>query len=144
MPQLRGQAGGTLHVLHGQQALTTPTSGSSSLVTTMSGSDALTAEPARPLQTANALLPVLPLPLVLRHGPLLVTIHWWADGSVVAEIPACALYGNGISDTAALEDLASVTLDWARGIHSLGDENLGGALLRQWTAFKALVDVSAL
>jgi hypothetical protein len=74
----------------------------------------------------------------------LVTLHWWPDGLVVADLPICALYGSGPTDTAALEDLGVVMLDWAKGVHALGEANLGGPLKRQWEAFKALVNVAGL
>jgi hypothetical protein len=96
-----------------------------------------------PSRSVNAQLPVLPAPLVPIHGPLLVTIHYWRD-VVVADLPICAVSGKGETDTAALEDLGAVMLDWARGVQALGEVNLGGALKRQWAAFRALVDVSAL
>jgi hypothetical protein len=100
---------------------------------------------ALPLRTANAHLPVLPDPLRLIHGPLLVTLHWWGANDVVADLPACAIHGEGETDTAALEDLADVLHEWAQGIAELGgEEKLGGALLRQWKAFTAMVDVSRL
>lgn len=144
MSALVGQASARIYQPHGRQAVVGLPRGSGSLTAIASASETQTGESVRPLQTANALLPVLPAPLELRHGPLLVTLHWWADGSVVADLPACALYGSGTTDTAALEDLANVMADWARGVRSLGDENLRGALKRQWIAFKAFVDTSAL
>jgi hypothetical protein len=98
-----------------------------------------------PVHVANAQLPVLPEPLGLRHGPLLVTLQWWDKGVVKADLPCCALFGEGETDTAALEDLGETMLDWARGIVELGGrEKLGGALLRQWDMFVALVDVARL
>jgi len=100
--------------------------------------------PELPRLVSCAQLPLLPSPLRLKHGPLLVTLKWWGDGSVVADLPCCALYGEGETDTAAIEDLADTILDWASGTAKLGRENLGGALLRQWDSLISLVDVSGL
>lgn len=100
-------------------------------------------EPHHPSRSVTAQLPLLPPPLGLLHGPLLVSLHYWND-TVEADFPACALTGEGETDTAALEDLGQVMLDWAQGVAELGEDNLGGALLRQWQAFKAMVDVSKL
>jgi hypothetical protein len=98
-----------------------------------------------PVHVATAQLPLLPEPLRLKCGPLLVTLQWWGGGVVKADLPCCALFGEGETDTAALEDLGVTMLDWASGIVALGGrDRLGGALLRQWDAFVALVDVSGL
>jgi hypothetical protein len=64
------------------------------------------------VSSGNAILPVLPSPLVLKHGPLLVTVESWSDGTVVARLPCAALHGDGESDTAAIEDLAASIYDF--------------------------------
>jgi hypothetical protein len=140
------RAGNAILTLVGTEGTATlPTAASSSA--TLAGAASATGAyvgAVRPARIANALLPLLPEPLSLRHGPLLVTLQWWPDGLVVADLPACALYGSGDSDTAALEDLGNVMLDWASGVNALGEENIAGGLRRQWLAFKALVEVSRL
>jgi hypothetical protein len=97
------------------------------------------------VSTVSALLPLLPPPLALRHGPLMVTVESWSDGSVVARLPCAALYGSGDSDTAALEDLGSVIFDFVQSVAALiaRKEVIGGPLKRDWENVVALVDIPA-
>jgi hypothetical protein len=136
--------GATVTPLFGRQGQTTRPTGIGSATASVGSRGEFFDEVARPSHVANAILPLLPEPLQLRHGPLIVTLQWWADGAVVADLPICALSGQGATDTEALENLGSIMLDWAAGLKKLGDENIGGALQRQWLAFQALVDVSRL
>jgi hypothetical protein len=97
------------------------------------------------LHLAQAQLPVLPEPLRLLHGPLLLVLKWWRDGTISASLPVCALYGDGETEFSAIADLSDTILEWASGIVSSGGSDaLGGPLLQQWRAFEALVDVSGL
>jgi hypothetical protein len=98
------------------------------------------------LSAVNAILPVLPAPLALTHGPLIVTIETWSDGSVVARLPCAALYGSGDSDTAALEDLGIVISDFIGSMRGLvgADKAIAGPLKRDWENVSALVDMSQL
>ena len=97
------------------------------------------------LHVVNAQLPILPEPLRLLHGPLLATVETWSDGTVVARLPVAALYGEGDSDTLALDDLAEGIGDFVASVSELlrnGDQ-IGGPLATQWRALIAMVDVSA-
>jgi hypothetical protein len=105
-------------------------------------------EPEEPVMVSSvsAILPLLPDPLTLRYGPLLVTVESWSDGSVVARLPCAALYGSGESDAAALDDLGSVIYDFVgslRGLLARG-ESIGGPLKKDWENVSALVDMSRL
>lgn len=93
----------------------------------------------------NAHLPLLPEPLKLKHGPLLVIMKVWSDARVQAELPVCGLYGQGDDDAAALQDLAENIKDFAHyTVHIARADSIAGPLKRHWAAFTALVDVSDL
>jgi hypothetical protein len=93
-----------------------------------------------------ALLPTLPAPLRLLHGPLLATVETWSDGTVYAHLPAARLYGSGTDSAEALDDLAAEILSSAQHLSRLHREGkrFGGAAAKTWTALEALVDMSAL
>jgi hypothetical protein len=93
----------------------------------------------------NAHLPLLPEPLKLNHGPLLVIMKAWSDAKVQAELPVCGLYGQGDDEAAALQDLADNIKDFAHyTVHKARAGGIAGPLKRHWAAFVALVDVSDL
>lgn len=98
----------------------------------------------RILTSITAQLPMLPAPLRLIHGPLLVTIETWSDGIVVARFPAARLYGEGHDDASAMESLAERLVEHVNThlLHAHAGK-LGGTLARQWGALTAMVDVSA-
>jgi hypothetical protein len=99
----------------------------------------------RIVSCVTAQLPYLPEPLKLKHGPLLATIETWSDGTVVASIPALALYEEGDSDILALDGLAEEIGEFAVGTKVLNDhEVLGGPLLLQWRGLLEMVDISGL
>ena len=99
--------------------------------------------PASPRSAVTAQLPVLPAPLRLLQGALLVTIETWDDGSVVASLPCAAVHGSGRSASEALEDLGAALLDFAVAMRAHGAAGLAGPLRFEWEAFCALVDASA-
>jgi hypothetical protein len=84
--------------------------------------------------------------LKLKHGPILATIETWSDGTVVARIPALAMYADGESDALALSDLGNEILSFAVGVRGLltSGGKLAGPLLRQWTGLNEIVDCSPL
>jgi hypothetical protein len=98
----------------------------------------------RLVSTVTAQLPLLPAPLRLLHGPLLVTIETWSYGVTVARLPAAALIGEGEDDRSALEALAENILEFVEGhLPHAQAGRLGGALAKQWASLTAMVDVSA-
>jgi hypothetical protein len=94
----------------------------------------------------NALLAVLPEPLKLRHGPLLVSVERWSDGNVVARLPAARLYASGRTEAEALSelaaDIADLVQDLTEGPHATA--RLGGAMLETWRALTVFVDAPGL
>ena len=94
----------------------------------------------------SAHLPLLPYPLKLKHGPLLVTLETWSDGTVVARIPALALYADGETDTLALDELGEEILDFASSTKRFitTHEVRGGPLLQQWKGLLEMVDITGL
>lgn len=99
----------------------------------------------RIVATVTAQLPVLPAPLRLLHGPLLVTIETWSYGVTVARLPAAGLMGEAQDDRAALEALAENIAEFvAVHLPHAREGRLGGTLAKQWAALTAMVDVSAL
>lgn len=94
--------------------------------------------------SVSAQLPWLPAPLRLIHGPLLVTIETWSDGTVVARFPAGRIYGEAEDDAAALEALAERIAEFVEThlLHALAGK-LGGTLAKQWAVLTAMIDVSA-
>jgi hypothetical protein len=95
------------------------------------------------LRQVNAQLPALPAPLRLRHGPLLVTIEYWSDGTVVAKHPALRLYGEGTSDVEALDALGDEIHEAAVDLSDLARQGVpfGGAAAQMWAALSALVEM---
>jgi hypothetical protein len=96
--------------------------------------------------TTTAILPILREGMALRHGPLLVTIDVWSDGSVVAKLPAARLHAYGETAADALsslaDEIAETVEDLARGPHH--EVRLGGAMLDTWRTLSALVDFPGL
>ena len=101
----------------------------------------------RPIDvTITVMLPVLPEPLKLRHGPLLINIEHWSDGVVVARLPAAALSAQADTQAVAMEGLAQEIADT---VHDLTqgprkDVPLGGAMLDCWRALSALIEAPGL
>lgn len=94
----------------------------------------------------NAQLPFLPAPLRLLHGPLMVTVESWSDGTVVARIPSPPIYSDAENDTLALMALGDEILEYAESVLellSIGEE-LAAPTAYQWETFKSLVDISGL
>jgi len=89
-----------------------------------------------------AQLPVLPEPLSLKHGPLLISVEKWSDGSVIARLPATRLHAYGDTEASALaalaEDIAEAVVDLTTGPN--GTVRLGGAMLDTWRALCALIE----
>jgi hypothetical protein len=96
------------------------------------------------LRSVIAQLATVSSPLRLLHGPIFVTIETWSDGMVQARWPETTLYGEGETDTFALDALRERMLDFAKHLVVLGSAGLAGPLHRQWLAFRAMVDVSEL
>jgi hypothetical protein len=101
----------------------------------------------RPIDTTiTVMLPVLPAPLKLRHGPLLINIEHWSDGVVVARLPAAALSSQADTQAQAMaglaQDIADTVLDLTQGAHK--DAPLGGAMLDCWRALSALIEAPGL
>lgn len=98
----------------------------------------------RIVSSVSAQLPTLPAPLRFLHGPLLVTIETWSDGTVVARFPAGRIYGEGHDDASALEALAERIAEFVEThlLHAHAGR-LGGTLVKQWAAITAMIDVSA-
>lgn len=94
----------------------------------------------------NAIIPSLPAPLSLKHGPLLVTVETWSDDSVVARLPVVGLYGEGESDTSALDGLRGEIFAFVADLVELQKDGgvLAGPLKEQWDDISALVDSSGL
>ena len=92
----------------------------------------------------SAQLPLLPAPLRFVHGPLLVTIETWSDGTVVARFPAARLFGEGHDDASAIEALSDRIAEFVQThlVHAHAGR-LGGTLAKQWAALTAMIDVSA-
>ncbi len=88
----------------------------------------------------------LPSPLALKHGPLLMTIHFLADGSVEASLPGLTVYGRGETDIDALCDFAENLLEWAQSMMDLkrAGESFVASADHEWNHFTALVNVDAL
>ena len=110
------------------------------------GSQANTENAATLLHSVNAQLPILPDPLRLLHGPLLVTVETWSDKSIVARLPCVALEANGESDVEAIGELGVAVLDFATSMVRLlaNGDSIGGPLKLDWDNLTALVDVSGL
>jgi hypothetical protein len=97
------------------------------------------------VSSVNAALPVLPMGLRLKHGPILVTLERWSDGVVVARLPAARLEAEAERDADALDNLSELIADLVRDIAiTHKGRPLGGAILRQWRALEALIDASQL
>ena len=98
----------------------------------------------RILTSVSAQLPTLPAPLRFIHGPLLVTIETWSDGTVVARFPAGRLFGEGHDDAVAMEALSFRIAEFVEThlLHAHAGK-LGGTLAKQWAALTAMIDVSA-
>lgn len=98
----------------------------------------------RAIASITAQLPILPAPLRLIHGPLLVTIETWSDGMIVARFPAARLFGEGHDDASAMEALSERIAEFVEThlLHAHAGK-LGGTLAKQWSALTAMVDVSA-
>lgn len=98
----------------------------------------------RILTSVSAQLPTLAAPLHFIHGPLLVTIETWSDGTVVARFPAGRIFGEGHDDAAAMEALSERITEFVEThlFHAHAGK-LGGTLAKQWTALTAMIDVSA-
>lgn len=94
----------------------------------------------------NAQLPFLPKPLHLLHGPLMVTIESWSDGTVVARLPSPPIYSDAENDTLALMALGDEILEYAESVLELlsAGEELAAPTAYQWETFKSLVDISGL
>jgi hypothetical protein len=95
------------------------------------------------MKAVTAQLATIPEPYRLRHGPLLATIETWSDGTVVARMPALALYADAESDVLALNALADEIAELGTSVQQAlaRGETLGGPLARRWAAFLALVEV---
>lgn len=93
-----------------------------------------------------AQLPALSGGLRLRHGPLLITLEHWSDGSVIAKLPSARLYAEGTTQADALyalaEEIEATVRDLTVGPH--GAERLGGAMLDTWRALSTLIDAPGL
>lgn len=98
----------------------------------------------RIVSTVTAQLPLLPDPLRLSYGPLLVTIETWSHGVTVARLPAAILVGEGRDDREALEALAENIAEFVE-VHLPHAQagRLGGTLAKQWASLSAMVDISA-
>jgi hypothetical protein len=98
----------------------------------------------RIVSTVTAQLPLLPDPLRLPYGPLLVTIETWSYGVTVARLPAAILIGEGRDDRSALEALAENIAEFVE-VHLPHAQagRLGGTLAKQWASLSAMVDISA-
>ena len=95
-----------------------------------------------PLSAVTAVLPVLPEPLRLRHGPLLVTVETWSDGAVTARLPVVGLWASAESDTLALDALGTEIAMFVEDVEPMAKMGgIGGALKRQWEAICALVEM---
>jgi hypothetical protein len=98
----------------------------------------------RILTAVSAQLPTLAAPLHFIHGPLLVTVETWSDGTVVARFPAGRLYGEGHDDATAMEALSERITEFVEThlFHAHAGK-LAGTLAKQWAALTAMIDVSA-
>jgi hypothetical protein len=96
------------------------------------------------VSSVTAQLPLLPAPLRLLHGSLLVTIETWSYGVTVARFLAARLFGEGHDDASAVEALGERIAEFVE-THLLHAQagRLGGTLARQWAALTAMVDISA-
>jgi hypothetical protein len=92
-----------------------------------------------------AQLPLLPEPLALKKGSLLVDIEIWSDGRVLASLPGIGLRAEGESDFEAIWNLADeVRRFLASAKITMGDrEGMPDArLLQRWKRLAELVDTS--
>lgn len=91
-------------------------------------------------------LATLPAPLRLKGAPVPVVVEAGADGVRQAVWEEAALYGEGDSDSSALDALRERLLEFAADMTAriAQGARVGGPLLSQWNAFQALVDVSGL
>jgi hypothetical protein len=95
---------------------------------------------------ANAWLPFLPAPLELKHGPILLVVERWSDGTIIAKLPGARLQASGASESDAMdelaEDIAAAVRDLTGGEHA--STRLGGAMLDTWRALCELVKAPGL
>jgi len=93
--------------------------------------------------TTTVQLPLLPPPLKLKQGPLLVTLELWSDGTndtYVADLPLVAVYGEGPCPQLALMDLAEEILEFASHMKHRATQQK--EYYWEWRAFCELVDVT--
>jgi hypothetical protein len=97
------------------------------------------------VRTYNALLPLLPPPLKLLQGSLLITIEEWSDGNVVADLPCAGIASDGcINDILAIEDLSFNILEQIEECleHRKDHPEAQYANQNQWDMLCALIDIT--
>lgn len=89
----------------------------------------------------NAVLPTLPAPLTLRHGPLTVTLERRGQNLSVASLPALRLSTTAANDADAVAALRQTIYEFVRAhAPAAGSGKLSDELVERWNAAVALID----
>lgn len=94
-----------------------------------------------PVAVLTGVLSVLPrgAPYTLA-APVTVTLERWADGVVQADLPCARMFGAGLNDTDAIEDLAeNIVMFLVDAAPYAASGRIGGAAMLQWDALQPLV-----